>query len=122
MLEYLSYLSSELHVSFHPLWHSPSELQKAEAHEAIARRLNLIEDCMREMYLFGPRFTVVDAYLFAMLRWVQDFAIPVPPELFGYFERVAERPAVRKALTEEGLPIPAPTKAVPRETAGLAVS
>jgi len=80
MLEYLSYLSSELHVAFHPLWGDPSDLEKAKAHEAIGRRLGLIEDCMREMYLFGPRFTVADAYLFVMLRWAQDFSIPVPPE------------------------------------------
>ena len=106
MLEYLSYLSSELHVAFHPLWGDPSDLEKAKAHEAIGRRLGLIEDCMREMYLFGPRFTVADAYLFVMLRWAQDFSIPVPPELFGYFERVAERPAVRQALDEEGLALP----------------
>jgi glutathione S-transferase len=122
MLEYLSYLSSELHVAFHPLWKSPSDLQKAEAHETIGRRLDLIEDCMREMYLFGPRFTVVDAYLFVMLRWVQDFSIPVPPELFGYFERVAERPAVRKALAEEGLSIPVSPEPIASETAGLTLS
>lgn len=106
LLEYLSFLSSELHVAFRPLWKDPSDLDKAQAQEAVARRLDIIENCMREMYLFGPRFTVADAYLFAMLRWVQDFSIPMPPELIGYFERVAERPAVRRALTEEGLPVP----------------
>jgi glutathione S-transferase len=46
-----------------------------------------------------------------MLRWAQEFSIPVPPELFGYFERVAERPAVRQALTEEGLTVPAAARA-----------
>jgi glutathione S-transferase len=106
LLEYLSFLSSELHVAFRPLWKDPSDLNRAQAQEAVARQLDIIENCMREMYLFGPRFTVADAYLFAMLRWVQDFSIPMPPELFGYFERVAERPAVRRALTEEGLPVP----------------
>jgi glutathione S-transferase len=35
------------------------------------------------------------------------FGIPMQPQLLGYYERVAERPMVRKALAEEGLPIPA---------------
>jgi glutathione S-transferase len=122
MLEYLSYLSSELHVAFRPLWASPSDLEKAKAHETITRRLDLIEDCMRELYLFGPRFTVVDAYLFVMLRWVQELSIPVPPELFAYFERVAERPAVRKALAEEGLSVSLPSSTVASPTVDMAVS
>ena len=105
LLEYLSFLSSELHVAFHPLWKEPSDHDKVQVEEAVAKRLGIIENCMHEMYLFGPRFTVADAYLFAMLRWVRDFSMPMPPVLFGFFERVAERPLVRRALTEEGLPI-----------------
>jgi glutathione S-transferase len=122
MLEYLSYLSSELHVAFRPLWSSPSDLEKAGAHETITRRLDLIEDCMREMYLFGPRFTVADAYLFVMLRWVQELGIPTPPELFAYFERVAERPAVRRALAEEGLAVSLPPDTVAGPPVEVAVS
>ena len=106
LIEYLSYLSSELHVAFKPLWGSPSDIEKAKARETVERHLDLIEDCLREMYLFGPRFTVADAYLFVMLRWAQQLGIPMPPEMFAYFERVAERPAVRRALAEEGLTVP----------------
>jgi glutathione S-transferase len=68
--------------------------------------LSLIEDQLRELYLFGPRFTVADAYLFVMLRWALEFGVPVSAELMAYFERVAERPAVRRALAEEGLTLP----------------
>ena len=102
----LSYLSTELHIAFKPFWHNPSDLEKAEARDTVGRNLDLIADNIRELYLFGPRFTTADAYLFAMLRWAQDFDIPMPTELYGYFERVAERPAVRQALAEEGLVIP----------------
>jgi len=103
LLEMLSFLSSELHVAFKPLWHETSEAAKDEARAAIARRLDLATDHVRELYLFGPRFTVADAYLFVMLRWAIAFGVPVQPELIGYFERVAERPSVRRALAEEGL-------------------
>ncbi len=106
LLEMLSYLSSELHVAFKPFYQSEDELRRSEATAAVARRLDFIATQVRELYLFGPHFTVADAYLFAMLRWARDFSIPMQPQLHGYFERVAERPAVRRALAEENLPLP----------------
>lgn len=107
LLEMLSFLSTELHIAFKPFYHSNDETGLAQASEAVARRLDLIAGQVRELYLFGPHFTVADAYLFAMLRWAVAFDIPMQPHLLGYYERVAERPMVRKALIEEGLPIPA---------------
>lgn len=106
LLEMLSFLSTELHIAFKPFFHSDDSSELAQASETVTRRLDLIADHMRELYLFGPHFTVADAYLFAMLRWAAALKIPIRPQLIGYFERVAERPMVRKALTEEGLPIP----------------
>jgi glutathione S-transferase len=106
LLEMLSYFSSELHVAFRPLWGSPTDLERLRATEAINRHLDLIKDQLRELYLFGPRFTVADAYLFVMLRWCLDMELAIPPNLFAFFERVAERPNVRKALAEEDLAIP----------------
>lgn len=109
LIEMLSYLSTELHAAFKPFYRSDSEDERANAAEAVSRRLNLVADHVRELYLFGPRFTVADAYLFVMLRWAKAFGIPLAPQLHGYFDRVAERPTVRKALAEEGLEIPMPS-------------
>lgn len=106
LLEMLSFLSTELHIAFKPFFRSDDRSELAQASEAVTRRLDLIADRVRELYLFGPHFTVADAYLFAMLRWAVALKIPMQPQLIGYFERVAERPMVRKALTEESLPIP----------------
>jgi glutathione S-transferase len=103
LIEMLAYLSSELHVGFRPFFHGASDEDKAAAGEAVARRLDLIDQNLRELYLFGPRFTVADAYLFAMLRWAKTFGVGVSAEMLGYFERVAERSTVRQALAEEGL-------------------
>jgi len=104
LIEMLSFLSSELHVAFKPFYHAPSEAEKAAATEAVARRLELLMAQIRELYLFGPRFTVADAYLFVMLRWAKAFDVPISAELLAYFARVAERLPVRRALAEEGLP------------------
>jgi len=104
LIEMLSWLSTELHVAFKPFYHSASEAEKAEAGEAVAKRLEFVSEHINELYLFGPRFTVADAYLFVMLRWAKAFGVRMSPDLLGYFDRVAERESVRRALAEEGLP------------------
>lgn len=106
LLEMLSYLSSELHIAFKPFYQSEDEDLRSKARAAVSRRLDFLATQVRELYLFGPHFTVADAYLFAMLRWARDFSIPMQPQLHGYFERVAERPAVRQVLADENLPLP----------------
>ena len=108
LIEMLSWLSTELHVAFRPFWHEASAADKAQASEAVATRLDQAAEHVRELYLFGPRFTVADAYLFVMLRWATAFGVAMPLELLGYFARVAERETVRRALVEEGLPEVAP--------------
>jgi glutathione S-transferase len=54
----------------------------------------------------GEMFTIADPYAFVILRWTGQFGIDLAgwPELKSYRERIAERPAVRQALREEGLP------------------
>ena len=103
LIEMLAYLSAELHVAFKPLWHDASEAEKAKAREAVAERLEFLEDQIVELYLFGTHFTVADAYLFVMLRWARRFNVRVSSHLLGYFERVLERSTVRQALAEEAL-------------------
>jgi glutathione S-transferase len=103
LLEMLSYLSTELHVAFKPFYHSTDAVALTAARGAVAGRLASLAEHIRELYLFGPRFTVADAYLFVMLRWAKAFDLPLPPGMDGYFARIMERPAVRQALAEEGL-------------------
>jgi glutathione S-transferase len=104
LIEMLSWLSSELHVAFKPFWHDKTGQGAVEATDQVLKQLDLAADHIRELYLFGPRFTVADAYLFVMLRWALAFDVPIGLELTGYMERVAERPTVKRALAEEGLP------------------
>lgn len=101
LIEILSYLSTELHIAFKPFWHATGEAEEAKAREAVARRLAYLESRMAGPYLFGERFTVADSYLFVMLRWAKGFGVPLSPRLLDYFERIAGREAVRRALAEE---------------------
>lgn len=109
LIEMLSWLSTELHVAFKPFWHSEDAMERADAAQAVAQKLDLIAEHINELYLFGPRFTVADAYLFVMLRWAIAFGVPMSPQMIGYFERVVERETVRRALAEEGLAPPLPS-------------
>lgn len=103
LIEMLAYLSSEVHVAFKPFFRHADGPDQAAASETIVRRLGLVEPQVRTAYLFGENFTVADAYLFVMLRWAKRFEVPLTPALLGYFDRVVERPALRRALAEEGL-------------------
>jgi len=103
LIEILSFLSTELHPAFRPYWNEADDAEQARAGETVARLLDVIADQVRELYLFGPRFTVADAYLFVLLRWARLCGVDIPLVLLGHFERVAERSAVRQALAEEGL-------------------
>ena len=104
LIEMLSYLSSELHVAFKPFWHGENAAERDSAAAAVAKRLDFLESQMAAgAYLMGSRFTVADAYLFVMLRWAKGFDLPLSPRLISYFEQIAQRPAVRQALAEEGL-------------------
>ena len=106
MIEMLSFLSTELHIAFKPFFHSATGLEKENASETASRWLDLLTELMRGEYLFGPKFTVADAYLFAMLRWAIAFDVRMQPAMFDYSDRLALRPAVRRSLAEEGLVVP----------------
>lgn len=103
LIEMLSYLSTELHAAFKPFWHAATDAEKAKAGQAVVRRLAFLESRMSTQHLFGPGFTVADAYLFVMLRWARNFELPLSALFTDYFERIQDRASVRRALLEEGL-------------------
>jgi glutathione S-transferase len=54
----------------------------------------------------GERMSVADAYLFVMLTWAKKMHVDTArfENLAAFFARMMARPAVRRALQEEGLP------------------
>jgi glutathione S-transferase len=53
-------------------------------------------------WIAGDQYTVADAYLFVVTRWLQKY-LDRWPWLEGHFQRVKARPAVQQALEAEGL-------------------
>lgn len=107
LLETLNFIATELHKCFSPLFHKPAP----EAREAIVKQLRnrlalLNGKLCDKQYLVSDHFTIADAYAFVVLRWARHFQVDVSglPALTAYLERLLTRPAVQRALQEEGLP------------------
>ena len=105
--EWLSFVAAELHRSYTPLFDrdlAPDYREKAAA--KLAGRLDFVEAHLAGRdYLVGGRFTVADAYCFTILNWAGyvDVDMAPWPSLRAYHGRVRERPAVQRAMAEEGL-------------------
>ena len=107
LLEWLGFLSSELHHAFNPFFHGNDEKRQAEARETIAKRLSLVANRIDgHDYLMGDKFSVADSYLFVMLRWCDMAQIDLGrfSILDRYRTRIASRSAVQAAMKAEGLP------------------
>lgn len=108
LVEWLSFISSELHKSFGPLLRpgGPEE-PKAAAREKLSKRLGYVANHLASrQYLVGEHFTVADAYLYTVLTWTRIAGIDLAawPVLAAYRDRVQQRPAVHAARQAEGLP------------------
>ena len=103
VLEMLTYVSTEIHKAYKPLWHGDDDAEHIKARESITALLQPIADGLRQDYLFGATPTVADFYLFVMLLWAGKFAVDLPAPLPDYRARMAERPAVQAAMAAEGL-------------------
>jgi glutathione S-transferase len=114
-LEMLSYISTEIHAAFKPLWHGGSEAEKQRAREKVESLFAFTASKLQGDYLFGRDLSAADCYLFVMLRWAGKFGITTPPPLLRLRERMEERPSVQTALRDEASPpvaSPAPPIAV----------
>jgi glutathione S-transferase len=105
VLEWLSFINSEVHKSFSPLFHPEvSDDTKAFARNNLSQRISYVETALSDKkYLMGDQFTIADAYLFTVLTWARPANIELGANLKAYMERVRERPHVIEAMTAEGL-------------------
>jgi glutathione S-transferase len=107
LLEWLNFITSEVHKNFGPLF-SPvlSDDAKAFFKDRVMGKFKYVDGALTgHDYLMGKQFTVADGYLFTMLSWADrmKFDLAAMPNLLAYKARVAARPKVKEALTKEGL-------------------
>lgn len=102
-LEALAFISTEIHRAFKPMWHGGTDQDRAQAAATVTELLTLMAETMQGDYLFGDRLSVADCYLFVMLLWAERFDVEVPEAMADLRDRMRARPAVRRAMTTEGL-------------------
>lgn len=107
LLSRLSFLASELHKAFVPLFTpGASDAVKTAAAEAVKNHLAALDkELSGKEYYCGDQFSVADVYLFVILGWPAHVGIDLSayPALGAYRGRIAQRPAVGAALEAEGL-------------------
>jgi glutathione S-transferase len=107
LLEGLNFIATELHKGFGPLWNpaTPDDFKEA-TRQALGKKFDYLQGRIGDgPYILGDRFSILDAYAFAVLGWTKIHGIDIArwPGLAAYLERVASRPAVQETLKAEGL-------------------
>jgi glutathione S-transferase len=107
LLEWLNFITSELHKNFSPLFNPaiPDEVKKFFVDRIMGKFKYIEQQLAGRDYLMGKQFTVADGYLYTMMRWADGHKLDLSalPNLMAYKARVAARPKVQEALTKEGL-------------------
>ena len=105
LLEWLAFISTEIHKSFSPLFRNPSPEVAQAAREKILNRLSFINKRLNHAFLMGASFCPTNAYLYVMLRWAENMKIDISDlkRLYEYKAHMAARTGVRAALAAEGL-------------------
>jgi glutathione S-transferase len=104
--EWLTFIGTELHKSFSPLFRPGQEEAKAAARGRIEQWFGWLEPQLgARPYLMGDRLSVADIYLWVVSGWSAYVEMPLDafPNLVAWRKRIAERPAVQAALKAEGL-------------------
>jgi len=105
--ESLNYITSEIHKTYSPLFKPDVLPAVREDRLAYLRRRYALLDRQLEgrKYLLGDRFTVADAYLYAVTRWARGVKLDLAefPNVEAFQKRVGSRKAVLDALRAEGL-------------------
>jgi glutathione S-transferase len=105
--EMLGYVNSEIHKTYSMLFNPEIKPEVAkERKEYLKKRYTYLNDVLKDReFLMGDHFTAVDAYLFTVTNWAPKLNIDLSPftNILNFQKRIGERPAVQRALKEEGL-------------------
>ena len=108
VIEVLTYVSSELHKAFGPLFNpATSKSEQDAARASVATKFDHVETLLQDGRgtITSGGFTIADAYLFVVSNWANGTGIDLTkwPNLSAYVARIAQRPATQMAMRAEGL-------------------
>ena len=107
-----SYLCSTVHVAHAHRVRGYRWVDDAAAIEAMKKKVpQSVGECFalieREMFagpwVMGASYTICDPYLFTLSQWLEADGVNIgkTPKIADHFARMAQRPAVRKAVADE---------------------
>ena len=107
VLEWLAFISTELHKNYGPLWYpKSSDAEKQAAQDRLTMRYPIVEQALgKGDFLMGGRLSLADIYLFVISNWAGMTRVDLSrfPKLQAFQKRMAERPKVQEAMKAEGL-------------------
>ena len=109
VLEWLNYLTAELHKAFSPFFSVKfSETMKAEYFlPVLKQKLHFVnQSLIEEPYLVGGHFSIADGYLYVLLGWLPAVQLDLKewPDLARYIQHLSKRASIVAAFEQEGQP------------------
>ena len=104
--EWLNFIAMDFQKNFLPVFSPDFAASRAAAVKLLQKQCDYLDrQLVGKDWLMGSRFSVADIYLFVITSWLKYAEIDISQWklLSAWQERVAARPAVQKALVEEGL-------------------
>ncbi len=107
LIEWLNFISTELHKSFSPLFNPamPEEGKKLSRERLLSRFQYVDQQLEGRSFLMGEDFSVADAYLYTVSGWGKHVGVDISgfKHLGAFLARMNARPSVQAALKAEGL-------------------
>ncbi|MCG8490066.1 MAG: glutathione binding-like protein [Sneathiellales bacterium] len=106
---YLNFIAAEIHKSFSPFFAAPQldKVGREKAQLVLNRKLDFMNSEFSDGrdFLMGRDFSVADAYLLTVLRWLPatEKTIENWPFLSDFLKRAKSRPGVRAAMSMEDI-------------------
>jgi glutathione S-transferase len=106
ILEWLTFITTDLHKGVGAL-HNPSypeNIRNEILIPNIKKKMAYVElQLKNHPYIAGDHFTLPDAYLFLIIRWLILFKFNLQewPNISRYFEELKKRPAIQISLEQE---------------------
>lgn len=105
LMEWLNFVTTEVHKQFSPLFNPayPEEAKRIQRDKILQRMKWIDGELAGRQYLAGDTFSVADIYLWVICGWADMMQLDLSAlkNLAAWRERIAARPAVRKAVQEE---------------------
>ncbi|MDR3492540.1 MAG: glutathione transferase GstA [Gammaproteobacteria bacterium] len=108
VLEWLNFVTTELHKGCSPLFNPeiPQEIKDKIFIPNLKRKFDFVENNLKDnTFLLGQEFCLADGYLFVILNWLPSFKIDISvwPRMSIYFAALKNRESIHKSLQQEGL-------------------